>query len=128
MYYETNRVFTVVMMLVAYLFFACFCYRAYYGKKIGSRKRGENMAANRIGRRVTKSTYSVFYYDEQNEPHDVEMSLYGLYSAITAQNKFRKLTGIKRLIVNDLVTTETFYASMTLDEFVKYADIKSVKE
>lgn len=86
------------------------------------------MAQNRIGRRVTKSTYSVLYYDENNEKHTVSLELYGIYSALTAQNKFRKQTGIKRLIVTDLESTEEFYASMTLDDFVKYADIKPIKE
>lgn len=86
------------------------------------------MAQNRIGRRVTKSTYAVLYYDENNEKHTVNLDLYGVYSALTAQNKFRKQTGIKRLIVTDLISTEEFYASMTLDDFVANAEIKSIKE
>lgn len=86
------------------------------------------MAKGRIGRRVSITTYSVLYYDEQNEPHNVEMKLYGIRDALSAQNRFRKDTGIKRLIVNDILSTETFYASMTLEEFVKYAEIKPIKE
>lgn len=80
------------------------------------------MARNRIGRRVTETTYLVGYYDNENEFHDVQLKLYGTPSLETAQNKFRKELGINRLMVKDILSVETFYASMTLDEFVKHAD------
>lgn len=86
------------------------------------------MALNRIGRRVTKTVYDVLYYDENNERHSVQLELFGSYEPETAQKKLRKMTGFNRLIVTDVISSEKFYASMTLEEFVKNADIKAVKE
>ena len=80
------------------------------------------MARKRIGRRVTETTYLVGYYDNENEFHDVQLKLYGQPSLETAQNKFKKELGINRLMVKEILSIKTFYASMTLDEFVKYAD------
>lgn len=76
----------------------------------------------RIGRTFYKTYCDCLYVDSDNEVKPLEFVLDGYYNdTIRAQTEVAKSLGQTSVIVKN-ITHKAYYASMTLDKFLEYAD------
>lgn len=81
------------------------------------------MAKNRIGRRITRTVCVCDVADKDNNIVEKEVTIYGNYDLDSVEAKVKRKLGTKRVLVKYIKSQDSFYASMTLDKFVSYADI-----
>lgn len=81
------------------------------------------MSRNRIGRRIYETKCQVMYADVNNDLQEMEVLLYGEFDQKHAQLACERALDNKRVIVQSF-STESYYASMPIETFVKYADKK----
>ncbi len=82
------------------------------------------MAHNRIGRRITKTKCKGEYYNEQNKKLPYEIVLWGDFNLDVATRRVAKQLGTERHMIES-IEYESYYASMPLETFDKYADLKT---
>lgn len=85
------------------------------------------MARTSFSRTVIRTICEVAYADENNDLHDTEVKLWGDYGVDDAERAVRKQTGLSRVLVKN-VRHESFYGTMSLEQFAEHCEKKNFKE
>ena len=85
------------------------------------------MARTSFSRTVVKTHCDVRFVDQNNDIQTKHVVLFGNYNDSTAYNAVKKVLNAKGVII-DKITHESYYGTMTLENFDKYSNKTNHKE
>ena len=85
------------------------------------------MARLSFSRTVVKTICTCQYVDQNNVTCEGEIELFGNYDIDTAQNAAKKALNAKGCVVTG-IKHESFYGTMSMNDFTKYCEKSNFKE
>lgn len=82
----------------------------------------KRVSANRIGRTIERHECKIQYVTAENEIKEDSVTVWGHLPPKSIDKKLSRITGHDRLLVTE-ISTERFYASMPIEEFIEHASI-----